>query len=423
MIDIQLVRENPERLKDIARSKRVDVDIDGLLQADEDRRSLTQQLGELNQARNTAAKEKNIEEGKRLKEAAGDLEARLAATEEQFTLLLQRLPNIPSDDTPVGLSEDENVVMKTIGEIPSFSFEPKEHWELGATLGLIDTDTAAQVAGARFAYLKGDLVLLQFGLIQFILQTVTNQETLEKIIRDAGLSVSPKPFTPVMPPIMMREDVMARMARLEPRDERYCIESDNLYLIGSAEHTLGPMHMDQILDEPQLPIRYIAHTSAFRREAGTYGKDMKGMIRLHQFEKTEMVSFATAEEGLNEHLLFVAIQEYINQQLELPYQVVLKCTGDQGTPDARAVDIETWMPGQGKYRETHTADYMTDYQARRLKTRVKRADGTKEFVHMNDATAAAGRTLVAILENNQMEDGRIRVPSILKPFVGKDVIG
>ena len=422
MIDIQFIRENPKRIQEIAKRKNADIDTERIIALDDRRRSLVQELGDTNQARNAAAKEKQIEEGRRLKESAGKTQEALVGVETELEALLNAVPNLPSDDTPVGTSEEGNMILREVGSKPVFSFEPKEHWELGARLDLIDAQSAAEVSGSRFAYLKGDLVLLQFALVQLILQTLTDKEKLESIAKKAGLAVKATPFIPVMPPLMMRADVMAKMARLEPRDERYHIESDDAYLIGSAEHTLGPLHMNQILKEEDLPIRYVAHTSAFRREAGTYGKDMKGILRLHQFEKTEMVSFATPEEGMNEHLFMIAIQEHINQTLELPYQVVLKCTGDQGTPDARAVDLETWMPGQGKYRETHTADLMTDYQSRRLKTRVKRADGTKIFVHMNDATAAAGRTLAAILENFQQEDGSIRVPKALEFWMGKPLI-
>src|SRR3989338_7422403 len=373
MIDIQFIRENPKRIQEIAKRKNADIDTERIIALDDRRRSLVQELGDTNQARNAAAKEKQIEEGRRLKESAGKTQEALVGVETELEALLNAVPNLPSDDTPEGTSEEGNMILREVGSKPVFSFEPKEHWELGAHLDLIDAQSAAEVSGSRFAYLKGDLVLLQFALVQLILQTLTDKEKLESIAKKAGLAVKATPFIPVMPPLMMRADVMAKMARLEPRDERYHIESDDAYLIGSAEHTLGPLHMNQILKEEDLPIRYVAHTSAFRREAGTYGKDMKGILRLHQFEKTEMVSFATPEEGMNEHLFMIAIQEHINQTLELPYQVVLKCTGDQGTPDARAVDLETWMPGQGKYRETHTADLMTDYQSRRLKTRVKRA--------------------------------------------------
>jgi len=212
------------------------------------------------------------------------------------------------------------------------------------------------------------------------------------------------------------------MARLEPRDERYHIPSDDLFLIGSAEHTLGPLHMDETLKESDLPRRYVAFTPAFRREAGSYGKDTRGILRLHQFDKVEMESFATSEMGQKEQDFFVAIQEHLMQKLGLPYRVVMTCTGDQGDPDARHLDIETWMPGEQKYRETHSADYMTDYQARRLGTKVKREKGS-EFVHMNDATVfAIGRTLIAIMENFQQKDGSIVVPEVLRPWVGKDVI-
>jgi seryl-tRNA synthetase len=213
------------------------------------------------------------------------------------------------------------------------------------------------------------------------------------------------------------------MDRLEPRDDRYHLVEDDLYLTGSAEHTLGPLHMNEILSEEQLPIRYIGYSTAFRRESGTYGKDMKGIIRLHQFDKLEMESFTLPETGLDEQNLFVAIQEHIMRALALPYQVVQVCTGDMGKPDARQIDIETWLPGQGKYRETHTSDYMTDYQARRLMTRVRRADGSIEYVHMNDGTALAiGRILVAIMENYQQADGSILVPMILIPWIGKEKI-
>ena len=206
------------------------------------------------------------------------------------------------------------------------------------------------------------------------------------------------------------------MARLSPETEieRYAIERDNQYLIGSAEHTLGPIHMDTTFNEKDLPLRYFAFTPAFRREAGSYGKDTKGILRQHQFDKLEMESFSTPEQGLAEQELM--------QALEIPYQVVAICTGDMGGPDFRQMDIESWMPGQGKYRETHTSDYMTDYQSRRLNTRVRTKNGT-EFVHMNDATAfAMGRTIIAILENYQNEDGSINIPSVLQKWMGKSKI-
>ncbi len=423
MIDLKLLRERPEYLKEVCRVKNASVDIDIAVALDAKRRELAGKLDDINQSRNAAAKAKDIEAGKRLKQEATDVEIALATTQALLTPILLKIPNPPSEDTPVGKDDSENVVLRKVGEPKAFSFQPKEHWELAEALGLLDMKRGADVAGARFAYLKGDLVLLQNAVFQYLLSILTSESALKEIIERAGLAVSPKPFLPVVPPLMIKPDVFQRMARLEPREERYHIPSDDLFLIGSAEHTLGPLHMDETLKEDQLPLRYVAMTSALRREAGSYGKDVKGMIRLHQFEKMEMESFTTADQSLAEQNFLVAIQEHLTASLGLPYQVVMTCTGDQGDPDARHLDIETWMPGQGKYRETHSADLMTDYQARRLATKVKRADGKSEFAHTNDATAFAGRTLAAILENYQQEDGTILVPEVLIPWMKKDKIG
>ena len=224
---------------------------------------------------------------------------------------------------------------------------------------------------------------------------------------------------------MMRSLVMNRMARLDPIDDRFYFEKDDLVLIGSAEHTLGPLHMDETLKEEQLPIRYAGYSPSFRREAGSFGKDTKGILRLHQFDKLEMESFVKPEDGLAEQDFMIAIQEHLMRKLALSHQTVLICTGDMGFPDQRQIDLETWMPGQNTYRETHSADYVGGFQARRLNTRLKRAGGEVEPVHMNDATVfAMGRTLIAIMENYQQEDGTITVPEVLCPFMGgKETIG
>jgi seryl-tRNA synthetase len=307
-----------------------------------------------------------------------------------------------------------------------FDFEPKNHWQLAEARDLIDKERAAKVTGSRFAYIKGGLVQLQFAIIQFVLDTLTNEEVITKLITDNNLHIKPKAFTPILPPVMIREEMYDQMDRLEPREDRYHIEGedDNLWLIGSAEHTLGSMYAGEILPETELPIRYIGYSTSFRQEAGTYGKDTEGIIRMHQFDKLEMEVFSTAETGKDEHLLMIAIQEYLMQQIGIPYQLMMKCTGDIGKPNARGVDINAWMPGQDKYRETHTADYMTDYQARRLQTRVRKSDGTVALIHTNDATAfALGRIMVAIIENNQSSDGFIRVPEVLKPYLnGKETL-
>jgi seryl-tRNA synthetase len=422
MIDILFVREHPDIVKKVAQDKRVDVDVDRLLELDKQRREAIAELEEIQRKRNEAAKAKDIATGKSLKTQATHLQEKLDDIESVYTPLLESLPNIPSDDTPIGADESENVIIKIHGEPTRLSFHAKDHLELGEDLGIIDTQTAAQVSGARFSYLKGALALMQFGLVQLTFQTLTNEEVLATIIKQAGLSVSSKPFVPVVPPVFIRPEVMHKMARLEPREERYHITSDDLFLVGSAEHALGPLHMGQTLDEEELPLRYIGYSTAFRREAGSYGKDTRGIMRVHQFDKLEMESFSNPETSIEEQNFFVAIQEYLVGQLGIPYRLVQICTGDMGTPDARQIDLEMWMPGEGKYRETHTSDLMTDYQSRRLLIRSNGSHG-KRFVHMNDATAfAIGRTLIAIMENYQQEDGTIRVPEALVPFVGATTI-
>ncbi len=419
MLDIKFIKENKDIVAVALKNKnREDVNLDELLSLYEEKKSLRQKLDELNQKKNEAAKDRNIEEGKRLKEEGETLEKNFAEVDKKYLKAMLSVPNIPSLDTPIGKDENENKVLRTWGEPKAFSFKPKEHFEIGADLGIIDNETATEVTGPRFAYLKGDLVQLHFAVLNFVYGILGNKEILKKIADDAKIEIDPKPFLPVMPPVMIKPATMNRMARLEPRDERYHIDSDDLYLIGSAEHTLGPMHMDEVFEEKELPIRYAGYSNAFRREAGTYGKDMKGILRIHEFYKLEMESFCLPENSYKEQDFLVAIQEHINKVLNLPYQIIICCTGDMGDPDHRHIDVETWMPGQNKYRETHSADHMAGFQSRRLNTRVKRADGRIEHVHMNDATAFAGRTLIAILENYQTEDGKVAVPEALVPFMG-----
>lgn len=417
MLDIKFIRENPEIVKEAAKNKKANVDVDRLLLVDGERKKLQAEINSLNEEKNIVAKKKDIERGRMVKEALSKLTADFNKIDEEFNALMLFVPNIPSPQTPVGADETGNAVLRKVGEIPKMPFKPLEHWQLGEKLGVIDTETAAKVAGSRFNYLFGDLVLLEFALAQFVFKTVTDQKILEEIIDSAGLDLPQKPFIPAIPPVFIRPEIMQKMARLEPKEDRYFIQSDNLYLIGSAEHTLGPMQMNKTLAEEQLPLRYIGFSTAFRREAGSYGKDTKGILRVHQFDKLEMESFTLPENSENEQAFLVAIQEHILKSLKLPYQVVEICTGDMGLPDYRQIDIETWMPGQGRYRETHTSDFVTDFQSRRLNIKVKRSNGSTQFVHMNDATASAGRTLIAIMENYQQRDGSIKIPEILRDFM------
>lgn len=420
MLDVTFIRENQELVKAAIKNKNRDgIDIDKIVSLADERKKLAGDISELNRQRNEAAKNRDAEAGKRLKDELKVAEEKYQTLEKELVALLIRIPNIPSADTPVGPDESGNKVIRQWGEKPTFNFAPKAHWDLGRDLGIIDSEKAAEVSGARFTYLKGDLALMQFAILQWVMSVLTSKEQVEKIISEAGLSVEAKPFVPVVPPIMMRSTVMNRMARLDPIDERYYFEKDDLVFIGSAEHTMGPLHMDETLKEEQLPIRYVGYSPSFRREAGAAGKDTRGILRLHQFDKIEMESFVKPEDGMAEQDLMVAIQEYFMRQLKLPHQAVLICTGDMGFPDQRQIDLETWMPGQDTYRETHSADYVGGFQARRLNTRLKRTSGEVEPVHMNDATVfAMGRTLIAIMENYQNEDGSITVPEVLRPFMG-----
>lgn len=421
MLDIKFIRQSPDKVKEAAKNKKVNIDIDQILKLDEERRAALTEFEELRAEQNAKSKgpqtPESIEELKSLKEKVKNKEEKASQLEGELNSLLLKVPNIPSDDTPVGPDESGNKVLRKVGDIPEFDFTVREHWDIGKELGLIDTERAAKVSGSRFAYLKGGLAQLEFALIQYAFSVLGDSGLIEKIATEKGIKASYKPFIPVIPPVLIQPEAMSRMARLEPKDERYYIPSDDAYLVGSAEHTLGSMYMDETLKEDEFPIRYIGFSTAFRREAGTYGKDMKGILRVHQFDKLEMESFTLPEDGQSEQDLIVALQEYLVSSLGLPYQVVSICTGDMGGPDARQIDIETWMPGQNQYRETHTSDYMTDYQARRLNTRVKRSDGETQFVHMNDATAFAGRTMIAILENYQTKEGKILVPKVLQPYM------
>ena len=435
MLDIRYIREHADEVEKKAKQKGYDVDIKKLVKLDEERRVLRTKAEEIRTERNQLAystsqsysvsvspseapPEEAVKEGKELKQNSAQIENDLALKDHEFLELLKQVPNMPTDDVPVGRDETENVVTKEWGEKPKFDFEPKNHEQIAVALGLLDKERAAKVAGSRFAYLYGDLVRLQFALIQFALDVLTNEETLKKIISEFKLKdVSFKSFIPTVPPAVAKTEVYEATGRLNKQEQTYKLEGEELWLNASAEHTLAPMFMGEILEEKDLPLRYVGYTTAFRREAGSYGKDVEGIIRLHQFDKLEMESFTLPKDGLNEHLFMVAIQEYLMQQLGLPYHVLTKCTADIGFPNARGVDIEVWLPGQDKYRETHTADFISDFQAEGTRTRVKTADSTV-YVHNNDATAfAMGRTMVAIIENYQTKDGKIKIPKVLQPYM------
>lgn len=433
MLDIQFIRDNPEIVKTKSAQKGYKTNIDGLLLADREYRAALTDLESVRAKRNELSAQmkgakpsaEQLGQGKALKADIANLEQKILPLEARYNELLKAVPNIPLDFVPVGATEDENVVAKKIGEPQAFDFTPKNHWEILEPRDMLDKVRAAKIAGSRFGYLKGDLVRLQFAIVQFVMSTLTDEKIIQKLIDDNditdvnGQKLSAKPFTPVLPPAMLRTEPYVASARLNAEDVTYKIEQDDLWLNASAEHTLCTMYWNEILPEEQLPIRYLGYSTSFRREAGTYGKDTEGMLRWHQFDKLEMEVFSTAETGLAEHKLLCAVQEYLMQQLGVPYQILQKCTADIGKPNAAGVDVEAWFPGQDAYRETHTADYMTDYQTRDLKIRVRRASGDMELVHTNDATAfAMTRILAAVVENYQTAEGKVLIPEVLRPFMG-----
>ena len=424
MIDIKKLLDQPDVFEKAAKLKGVSVDINFIIEGKTKQNQLQKECDDLRHEVNAASKNKpdaeTIQKLKSTKEQIKKLEDTIRDIDEKIMQELCKIPNPPFADVPIGKDDSENVVLRKWGKIPEFDFELKDHVELGEELNMIDIERAAKVTGSRFYYLKGAAVWIQFALLQYAYRILTDKEEIEKIAGSVEKGHSTNVFEPVLPPVMIRPEMYTKMARLSDadKDEKYHLAQDDMYLIGSAEHTLGPMHADEVLDEKDLPIRYVGFSTAFRREAGSYGKDVRGILRVHQFDKIEMESFTVPEDSLKEQEFFVKIQERLLQGLEIPYQIVAVCTGDMGKPDAQQIDVECWMPAQKKYRETHSADLMTDYQSRRLNTRVRRKNGEFEFVHINDATVfAIGRTLIAIMENYQKKDGSIEIPKVLQPFM------
>ncbi len=429
MLDINTIRENRKKVEESIKNRNMKVNLDEILELDEKYKISLKEVEELRSQRNGINEKINqasandrisiINESKSISEKIKKIEPELEEANSKLQKLLYQIPNLLSEDTPLGKSEAENKILRKVGNILKYDFKPKNHMELSEIHSLIDTEKASKISGSRFNYLFNSAVFLQFALIQFGLSVLTDKKIIKELADEVNNPFD-KPFIPVVVPDIVKAEIMKKMDRFDPIDDRYYLEKDDSVLIGSAEHTLGPLHMGEILKEDNLPIRYVGYSTAYRREAGSYGKDTSGIIRRHQFDKLEMETFIQGEYGLKEQDLLVAIQEYLMQQLKIPYQVVLKCSGDiGGKADFRAIDIECYMPGEGKYRETHTADYMTDYQARRLGTKYIDKDKNKKFVHMNDATAfAIGRTLIAILENYQKEDGSIEIPEVLQNYMG-----
>ncbi len=416
MLDIKAIRDDPDPFrKGLARRNLADA-VDALLAADERRRNLTARVDELRAEQNRASKAIGAAQGDQkqqlIDEVSGvsahlkQLEPELEAAEAELADLLAKTPNVPHESSPNGFTDDDAEVIREVGALPEFDFEPRDHAELGQILGVLDTERAARTSGSRFAYLLGDIVLLQFALIRHALDVLVS-----------------KGFTPVVPPVLVREEAMYGTGFL-PTDaaQLYVTSEDDLYLVGTAEVPLAAFHMTEILDESALPIRYAGYSTCFRREAGTYGKDMGGMFRVHQFDKVEMFSFTTPESSWDEHDFLLSVEEEIVGNLELPYRVANIAAGDLGGSAAKKYDIEVWLPGQGRYRELTSCSNCTDYQARRLQTRVRRDGGKVEPVHTLNGTATAlARTLIAIMENRQQADGSVSLPEKLHPYLPESV--
>lgn len=412
MFDTKFIRENPDLVKEGCAKKQIKVDIDSLLKKDKERINLLKSLEVLRAKKNNANKriktsssesEKKdiIREMKSIKEKKGKLEKNFKKIEKEFEELLRQVPNLPLEEVPVGKGEEDNIVLRKEGTPPNFDFSPKDHLVLGEKLDVIDTKRAAKTSGARFNFLKNEAVLLQFALVNLAMEVATG-----------------KGFSPVITPVMLRPEMMEAMGFLERgRDDIFYLEKDDLYLAGTSEQAIGAMHAGEVFREEELPKRYVGYSTCFRREAGSYGKDTKGILRVHQFDKIEMFSFTTPEKSKEEHELLLGIEEELMKLLEIPYQVIDICTGDLGDPAAKKYDIEAWMPGQEKYRETHSTSNCTDFQGRGLNIRYKNSQGTF-FVHTLNGTALAiGRIIIALLENNQTKEGNIRLPEALHKYL------
>ncbi|MFZ5391539.1 MAG: serine--tRNA ligase [Patescibacteria group bacterium] len=404
MIDIKFLRDNPDLITAASQAKNRLVDVKAILDLDSQKRALQAEVDSLRQGRgDKLLSEADRIEAKAKKELLKDKEQALKQLSDQLNQILLTIPNPARPDVKVGKTENDNEVLRQVGDKPNFSFAPQDYLTLAQKHDLIDMTRAAKVSGSRFGYLKNQAVLLEFALVQY------------------GLSVVLKNgFVPVVPPVLISEKAMQAMGYLENggEEETYHLKEQQLYLVGTSEQSIGPMHMDEVLEIGDLPKRYVGFSSCFRSEAGSYGKDTKGILRVHQFDKLEMVVFTKPEDSDQEHDKLLSLEEELMQGLKLPYQVIKMCTADLGDPAARKYDIETWIPSEGKYRETHSCSTTTDFQARRLNIRYKTTAGKPEFVHMLNGTVfAIGRTLIAILENYQQADGSITIPEVLRPYM------
>jgi seryl-tRNA synthetase len=415
VIDVRRLRDDAEYRRGAERKGADPAAVDVLLGAEERRRVLLAEVEERRAEQNAASKEigrasaeerpAKIAAAGALKEALATLEPELAEVEAEVQLLALGIPNPAHPDTPDG-GEDDFALVKVVGEPGERPSWHLDHAEYGERMGFVDTERAVRMSGSRFAYLEREAVLLEFALVQWILQRLVSQG-----------------FVPVVPPVLVREHMM-EAAGFFPTDRNqvYELADDELFLVGTSEVPLAGLHLGELLDADAVPARYAAFSTCFRREAGTYGKDTKGIFRVHQFDKVEMFAYTTPEASWDEHERLLSIEESIVGDLGLPYRVIDVAAGDLGAPAARKYDIEVWLPSEGRYREATSCSNYLDYSARRLGTRV-RGDGGTRLVHTLNGTACAiGRMLLFLFEHHQREDGAFVVPEVLRPFVGLEVV-
>ncbi len=421
MLDLKLIRSDPERVKTALARRGAAEGVDELLALDArrrellpeiegaqaERKSLSKRIGEAKKQGGDA--EDLMGEVQGLKERIEAGKAELETVEAELDRVAAALPNLPDPDAPDGMTEEDAVVIREVGKRPDFDFEPRDHLEIGTELGLIDMESAAQLSGSRFAYLKGDLVLLELALVHFAMD----------LVRSEG-------HEPVVPPVLVREEALFGTGFLPgDRDQIYEVPKDGLFLVGTSEVSLAALHADQILDAGELPLRYAGFSSCFRREAGAAGRDTRGIFRVHQFDKVEMFSFVEPSEAAAEHERLLAIEERILTELEIPYRVVDVAAGDLGASAARKYDCEAWIPSQGRYREVTSCSNTTDFQARRLACRYRPAEGeAPHAVHtLNGTAVAVGRTMIALIENRQEADGGFSLPNTLHSYGVPEKIG
>ena len=416
MIDVNILREAPDQLKANLARRSAEIDVDRLVELDEavrlvrrnaeNARADQRVLGKQIATASDADRPEIIERAGLLADEYKRLSAEADALEAEFDALWVTVPNLSHDSVPTGESDADNVEIKQWGTPRVFDFEVRDHQDLGEALGIIDVAAGAKVSGSRFAYLKGQAVLLELGLVRWAMELL-----------------SAEGFTPVIPPVLVREEALYGTGFFPGDQEQvYSIGADDLFLVGTAEVPLAALHADEILTG-ELPIRYAGFSTCFRREAGTYGKDTRGIFRVHQFDKVEMFSFCHPDRSWEEHEFLFGMEERIVQALELPYRVVNVAAGDLGSSAAKKYDIEAWIPSQQAYREITSCSNTTDYQARRLKIRTKDGESNRIIHTLNGTAVAVGRTILAIMENHQQADGTVVLPEAIRPYVGFDVLG